>query len=139
MQALQRVKASSGPRRVASVRLKNVRDPVQCGEGKRTGERNMSNNGKLLRSVLIDLRGGPTSTTADVISTGNGVTPCEFFVSIDNGDRHGLLLGPYATHAEATKNVGRASYISKKDAWSATYRLGTVSTKIGEKKSIFGL
>lgn len=49
-----------------------------------------------------------------------------YYVSVINGNRKGLLLGPYGTHAEALENVpaGRA-LACKADTWADFYAFGT--------------
>lgn len=49
-----------------------------------------------------------------------------YYVSVINGRKRGLLLGPYDTHAEALDNVRRGEQLANDlDAWSDFYAYGT--------------
>lgn len=58
--------------------------------------------------------------------------PRDYFVTIRRGQRHGFLLGPYATHTEALEQVDRgrrlAVEIDPKTWWDA---FGTGSLPAG--------
>ena len=50
----------------------------------------------------------------------------KFYVSVINGNRKGLLLGPYDSHQEALDLVEPVRrYIAKIDEWSVFYEFGT--------------
>lgn len=56
----------------------------------------------------------------------------EFFVSVLDNERHGILLGPYETHDEARENVSRARKIAREvDSRSMWYAFGTCSAPVG--------
>lgn len=53
--------------------------------------------------------------------------PGSYYVSIKDGQKFGLLAGPFKTHAEALAMVDRAAAIAKEvDPWSAFAAFGTV-------------
>lgn len=52
-----------------------------------------------------------------------------FYVSVDDGSRKGILLGPYGSHQEACDNVDRGSALAEAaDPRAAFYAFGTCST-----------
>jgi len=56
----------------------------------------------------------------------------EYFVSVKDAGRTGFLLGPYATHAEALRNVERGKALGEKaNSWAVFYAFGTASAPIG--------
>lgn len=61
-----------------------------------------------------------------------------YYVSVIDGPRKGLLLGPYPTHDEALKNVDRGKDLAyKADLKSAFYAFGTAGSD-DELKTVFG-
>ena len=55
------------------------------------------------------------------------LTPGNYYVSIKDGQKFGLLAGPFKTHAEAIAMVGQASAMAKEvDPWAAFASFGTV-------------
>lgn len=49
-----------------------------------------------------------------------------FYASVQDGKRHGLLLGPFATHAEAEAHVTTAAHAAAKiDGFAGFYCFGT--------------
>lgn len=56
----------------------------------------------------------------------------EFYVTVRDGQRHGLLLGPFPTHLQAIENIDRGRELSlKADAWASFYSFGTASAPKG--------
>jgi len=52
-----------------------------------------------------------------------------YYTSVIDGDRKGLLTGPFATHAEALADVPRAKQLAEKaDRWAAFYAFGTAGS-----------
>lgn len=64
-----------------------------------------------------------------------------FYVSVKNGPRTGLLLGPYNDHGEALANVDRGySLASDADVWAIHYAYGTCKiTSQNLPQSTFGV
>jgi len=51
-----------------------------------------------------------------------------FYVSVKDGKRFGILLGPYVTHEEAKSNVARAKKLADgADPFACFYGFGTCS------------
>jgi hypothetical protein len=67
----------------------------------------------------------------------------EFFVSVidDSGQKRGLLLGPFPSHAEALANVDRGRKLAERhDARAVFYGFGTAGAPVGHiKKTVFGV
>jgi hypothetical protein len=63
-----------------------------------------------------------------------------FYVSVVNGRRRGLLLGPYGTHDEALTNVERGQSLAEQaDAFAHFFAFGTCKiTSHTLPKSVFG-
>lgn len=56
----------------------------------------------------------------------------DFYVSVRDAGRTGLLLGPYATHMEALDNVTRGKALAQEANWKAAfYAFGTCSLPKG--------
>ena len=63
-----------------------------------------------------------------------------YYVSVRNGPKYGLLLGPYFTHAEALANVERGTQLAMStdnETWTWFYAYGTVKLS-SRKKTVFG-
>jgi len=61
-----------------------------------------------------------------------------YYVSVVDGARKGILLGPYSTHEEALKNVDRGKELANKaDSRAAFYAFGTAGSD-EELKTVFG-
>jgi hypothetical protein len=55
--------------------------------------------------------------------------PKHYYTSVIDGDRRGLLTGPFQTHAEALADVARAKQLAEKaDRWAAFYGFGTAGS-----------
>ncbi len=65
----------------------------------------------------------------------------EYFVSVRDAGKVGFLLGPYATHAEALRNVERGKELGEKaNSWAVFYAFGTCSAPMGHvKNTVFGV
>jgi len=63
-----------------------------------------------------------------------------FFVSVADGERRALLLGPYGTHREASRHVRRARKLAcGRDPRSHWYAFGTASAPAGVvAETVFG-
>jgi hypothetical protein len=56
-------------------------------------------------------------------------TPKHYYTSVVDGDRRGLLTGPFATHEDALADVPRAKRLAEKaDRWAAFYGFGTAGS-----------
>lgn len=56
----------------------------------------------------------------------------DFYVSVMDGPRFGLLLGPYEKHAEAKADVERGRRLANEaNPWAAFYSFGTASLPKG--------
>ena len=55
----------------------------------------------------------------------------QFYVSVIDGRRKGILLGPYKTHAEARENVSRGRELAEKaEPGACFYSFGTCSSPV---------
>ena len=58
--------------------------------------------------------------------------PGAYYVSVRDGERFGLLTGPFATHAEALAAVRATRVVAQaKDVKSAFYAFGTARLELG--------
>jgi hypothetical protein len=67
--------------------------------------------------------------------------PGRYYVTVREGNRHGYLLGPYDTHAEALSHVQRGSeYAAGVDVKAHWYAFGTGRLRDDAEtvKSVFG-
>ena len=56
----------------------------------------------------------------------------DFYVSVMDGPKFGLLLGPYEKHAETKTDVERGRRLANEaDPWAAFYGFGTASLPRG--------
>ena len=72
----------------------------------------------------------PQAISADPTPEAEG--ELDFYVSVMDGPRFGLLLGPFPTHAEAKANVDKGTKLANDaNAWAAFYAFGTASLPRG--------
>ena len=77
----------------------------------------------------------------DCICTPEEDSPRQFYVSVQDGERKGILLGPYATWEEAEANKARGKKMAHEaDPKACWYSFGTCSSPADVTlKTVFGV